>query len=60
MGHTPAGLAGHPDQLRWNARYESGGKPSFAAHPLATFALSAPLPPDCLKASFPTKKLSKT
>jgi SAM-dependent methyltransferase len=45
MGHTPAALAGHPDRLRWNARYEGGGTPSFAAHLLATVALSAPLPP---------------
>jgi SAM-dependent methyltransferase len=44
MGQIPAELAGQPDRLRWNARYEGGGMPSFAAHPLATVALSAPLP----------------
>ncbi len=36
-------LAGHPDRLRWNARYE-GHAASFDPHPLATRALSLPLP----------------
>jgi hypothetical protein len=36
-------LAGHPDRLRWNARYEDGFVPSFAAHPLALHALWADL-----------------
>ena len=35
-------LAGHPDRLRWNARYEAKTA-SFAAHPLAVQAL--PLAP---------------
>jgi len=30
-----SGLDGHPDRLRWNARYAGSFKPSFAAHPLA-------------------------
>jgi SAM-dependent methyltransferase len=37
-------LAAHPDRQRWNARYASGGLPSFTAHPLMTQALSHPLP----------------
>ncbi len=37
-------LAGHPDRLRWNARYGSDFSASFAAHPLAALALSAGLP----------------
>ena len=44
MGHVPAGLAGHPDRLRWNARYEDGFGGSFAPHPLAVRALSLDLP----------------
>lgn len=36
-------LTGHPDRLRWNARYE-GARPSFEPHPLAVRALSLPLP----------------
>jgi hypothetical protein len=38
----PAGKAagrpgpdGHPDQIRWNARYAAGFTPSFTPHPLA-------------------------
>jgi SAM-dependent methyltransferase len=42
--HVPAGLAGHPDRLRWNARYEDGFGGSFAPHPLAVRALSLELP----------------
>ena len=45
MPQIPAGLADHPDRLRWNARYEAAGYvPSFTAHPLAVRALSMPLP----------------
>jgi SAM-dependent methyltransferase len=40
-----AELAGHPDSVRWNARYQGDFVPSFAAHPLAELALSMPLPP---------------
>jgi SAM-dependent methyltransferase len=39
------GLAGHPDRLRWNARYGPGFTASFAPHPLAELALSL-RPPD--------------
>jgi SAM-dependent methyltransferase len=39
-----ADLAGHPDRLRWNARY-SGAAASFAPHPLAVRALALDLPP---------------
>jgi len=38
-------LAGHPDRLRWNARYADGSGASFTPHPLAVLALSVP-PPD--------------
>ena len=38
-------LAGHPDRLRWNARYAQGAGASFTPHPLAAAALSVP-PPD--------------
>lgn len=34
----------HPDQLRWNARYEDDFTPSFRPHALARQALSMPLP----------------
>jgi SAM-dependent methyltransferase len=44
MGDIPAGLADHPDRLRWNARYEAGSGRSFAPHPLAEAALAMPLP----------------
>lgn len=37
-------LVGHPDRLRWNARYGDGFMPSFTAHPLAVRALAMPLP----------------
>jgi SAM-dependent methyltransferase len=37
--------SGDSDRLRWNARYERRGTPSFTAHPLASRALSIP-PPD--------------
>jgi hypothetical protein len=42
--HVPQDLGGHPDRLRWNARYGSGFVPSFAAHPLAVQAAEAGLP----------------
>jgi SAM-dependent methyltransferase len=35
---------GHPDQLRWNARYTTGFVPSFTPHPLAVRALTTDLP----------------
>jgi SAM-dependent methyltransferase len=38
------GPAGHPDQVRWNARYGAGFEASFEPHPLAVRALSLPLP----------------
>ena len=38
-------LAGHPDRLRWNARYAEGSGALFVPHPLAVLALSVP-PPD--------------
>ncbi len=44
MAQVPAELAGHPDRLRWNARYEDGFGGSFAPHPLAAAALSLNLP----------------
>ncbi len=37
-------LAGHPDRLRWNARYEGRSLVSFEPHPLAVRALSLRLP----------------
>jgi len=37
-------LAGNPDRLRWNARYEDGFGGSFGPHPLAERALSLRLP----------------
>ena len=33
---------GHPDQIRWNARYAAGSVPSFTAHPLAVRVLGSP------------------
>ena len=44
MRELPPELAGHPDRLRWNARYEAGAGGSFRPHPLAECALSLPLP----------------
>jgi len=38
------GLAGHPDRLRWNARYEAASSVVFAVHPLAERVLSMPAP----------------
>lgn len=40
-----ADLAGHPDRLRWNARYAAGDAGYFAPHPLAVRALALELPP---------------
>ena len=37
-------LAGHPDRVRWNARYGGGFTASFTPHPLAVRALSLGLP----------------
>jgi SAM-dependent methyltransferase len=37
-------LAGHPDRVRWNARYGTGFTPSFTAHPVAVAALALDLP----------------
>lgn len=39
----PPDLAGHPDQVRWDARY-TGSAPSFRPHPLAEQALGPDLP----------------
>jgi SAM-dependent methyltransferase len=44
MPESRADLAGHPDRIRWNARYGQGSHPSFMPHPLAARALSMPLP----------------
>jgi hypothetical protein len=46
MAPEPAasGLAGHPDRLRWNARYRGNFVPSFRPHPLAERALALGLP----------------
>jgi SAM-dependent methyltransferase len=37
------GLAGHPDRLRWNARYAARAA-TFTPHPLAVAALALPVP----------------
>jgi SAM-dependent methyltransferase len=39
-----AELAGHPDRLRWNARYGEAPAASFEPHPLAVAALAMALP----------------
>jgi SAM-dependent methyltransferase len=44
MGSVALRLAGHPDRLRWNARYQGGTGAGFGAHPLAVQALAMPLP----------------
>ena len=44
MQPIPPELAGHPDRLRWNARYSSRPEPSFDPHPVAEAALALPLP----------------
>jgi SAM-dependent methyltransferase len=45
MAEPPPGLAGHPDRLRWNARYETAGyRPSFRPHPLTVRVLSEAFP----------------
>jgi SAM-dependent methyltransferase len=43
-GKDPAGLAGHPDRERWNARYADGRRAAFEPHRLAVQALGLPLP----------------
>jgi len=43
MRPIPPELAGHPDRIRWNARY-SDSVPSFTPHPVAQAALALPLP----------------
>ena len=43
MGEPGEELAGHPDRLRWNARYGEGPA-SFTPHPLAVAALAGPPP----------------
>jgi len=35
---------GHPDRIKWNARYAAGFTPSFTPHPLAVRVLSMDLP----------------
>ncbi|MFG2000675.1 SAM-dependent methyltransferase [Spirillospora sp. NPDC048911] len=44
MGDVRGELDGHPDRLRWNAKYESGVGGSFTARPLAEAALALRLP----------------
>jgi Methyltransferase domain len=44
MRDVPGDLAGHPDRLRWNARYAGGLGASFDPHPLVARALSLRLP----------------
>jgi len=44
MQPIPPELAGHPDRLKWNARYSGGYTPSFIPHPLAGEALALPMP----------------
>ena len=44
MHPVPPELAGHPDRLRWNARYSGDFTPSFTPHPLASEALALPMP----------------
>jgi SAM-dependent methyltransferase len=44
MQPIPPELAGHPDRLKWNARYSDGFTPSFTPHPLAEEALALPMP----------------
>jgi len=41
---VPPDLAGHPDRLKWNARYSGDFVPSFTPHPLAEEALALPMP----------------
>lgn len=44
MRELPGELAGHPDRLRWNARYADSRGPAFEPRPLAVRALSLRLP----------------
>ncbi len=39
MGRQNPELAGHPDRLRWNARYGGDYVPTFRPHPLAVAAM---------------------
>jgi hypothetical protein len=43
-GEAPGRLAGHPDRLKWNARYGGGPGSSLRPHPVAVQALELPLP----------------
>ena len=45
MVRAEPGLAGHPDRLRWNAKYGGAFSASFEPHPLAVEALALELPP---------------
>ena len=44
MREVPLAASGHPDRIRWNARYGDDSAVSFHAHPLAAQALSSALP----------------
>jgi hypothetical protein len=44
MVRAEPGLAGHPDRLRWNAKYGAGFSASFEPHPVAVKALALALP----------------
>jgi SAM-dependent methyltransferase len=44
MHPIPPELAGHPDRLRWNARYSGAFTPSFTPHPLGKEAMALPMP----------------
>ncbi|TDD85908.1 class I SAM-dependent methyltransferase [Actinomadura darangshiensis] len=44
MEDLPDGLAGHPDRLRWNAKYSDAAAKPPHAHPLAERALSLGFP----------------
>src|SRR5690242_21506563 len=41
---VPPDLEGHPDRLKWNARYRHLFAARFTPHPLAVAALALPLP----------------
>src|SRR6185437_5582304 len=41
---VPPDLEGHPDRLKWNARYRHLFAARFTPHPLAAAALALPLP----------------
>jgi hypothetical protein len=44
MAEDSGRLAGHPDRLRWNARYQRDARASFEPHALAAMALALPMP----------------